>query len=124
MTGHRKSYQRTLLAAAFVAVMAVAVGVASLVLAALVSFPLFVAGTFAALCFALACAAAWTAAGGLIALKRDTLETRGQAYYSTKPRERQPGFFTQLRRSVLGAISGSPSRLRLWPGEWVQIRPY
>jgi hypothetical protein len=64
------------------------------------------------------------ALGGIIALHRDTLERAGRPYFSTRPRERSPGFVAHLRRRILNLLPGSRSRLRLWPGEWVRVRPF
>src|SRR5258708_17626195 len=63
------------------------------------------------------------ALGGIIALRRDTLERAGRPYFSTRPRERSPGFVAHLRRWLLNLLPGSRSRLGLWPGEWVRVRP-
>jgi hypothetical protein len=62
--------------------------------------------------------------GGIIALRRDALERAGRPYFSTRPRERSPGIITHLRRWLLNLLPGSRSRLRLWPGEWVRVRPF
>jgi hypothetical protein len=62
--------------------------------------------------------------GGIIALRRDTLERAGRPYFSTRPRERSPGVVAHLRRRLLNLLPGSRSRLRLWPGEWVRVRPF
>jgi len=62
--------------------------------------------------------------GGIISLGRDALERAGRPYFSTRPRERSPGMIAHLRRRLLNQLPGSRSRLRLWPGEWVRVRPF
>jgi len=62
--------------------------------------------------------------GGIIALRRDALERAGRPYFSTRRRERSHGMIGRLRRSLLNLLPGSRSKLRLWPGEWVRVRPF
>jgi len=76
------------------------------------------------LCLAVAAIASLVAIGGLIGLHRDTMELSGRPYYSRGPRERSAGVFVRLRRRLLTLLSGSPARLRLWPGEWVKVRSF
>jgi hypothetical protein len=73
---------------------------------------------------ALGSLAGLVALGGILALRRDALERAGRPYFSTRPRERSPGVVAHLRRRLLNLLSGSRSRLRLWPGEWVRVRPF
>lgn len=124
MADHRKSYQKTIVAA--FAVTAIALLAAGLLLALplLTQFPTAVGVVAAVVCFGLAAFAAWTASGGMIALRRDVLEARGQPYHSAEPRERSAGPFVRFRRHILSMMSPSRTRLGLRPGEWVQIRPY
>lgn len=76
------------------------------------------------LCLALASLAALVALGGIIGLHRDAAERAGQPYFSNQPRERSRGSVSRLRRRILNLLSGSRSRLSLWPGEWVRVRPF
>lgn len=79
---------------------------------AILSIPCFVFVSLAALVFL----------GGVLGLRRDSLERRGQPYFSIPPRERSPGFVSRLRRRTWSLLSNSCSRLRLWPGELVRVR--
>jgi hypothetical protein len=79
---------------------------------------------FSAGCLAIAAVSGLVAVGGLIGLSRDTMELSGQPYYSRRPRECEAGAFVRLRRRLLSMLPGSPTRLRLRPGEWVEVRPF
>lgn len=76
------------------------------------------------LCLALGSFAALVALGGVIALRRDTMERAGRPYFSKRPLERSPGLVSRLRRRALGLMSRSRSQLGLWSGEWVRVRPF
>lgn len=114
---YRGSYRKTVLLAG--AVSALCLLVVGIVAGFFGAVPATIAGLFLV---PLACFASMVAAGGLIGLSRDALEERGLPYFTPRPRERAPGALTRLRRWVLGILPQSPRRLRLRPGEWVQVR--
>jgi hypothetical protein len=58
------------------------------------------------------------AAGGLIALRRDSLETKGKPYAQSSPREATSSFPIAALRVVLGR-----RRFGFCPGDFVEIRP-
>ena len=58
------------------------------------------------------------AAGGLIALQRDSLEAMGQPYAQSSPREAASTFIVPALRALLGS-----ARLGLCPGDDVEVRP-
>lgn len=58
------------------------------------------------------------AAGGLIALQRDSLEAVGQPYAQSSPREAASTFIVPALRALLGS-----ARLGLCPGDDVEVRP-
>jgi hypothetical protein len=57
------------------------------------------------------------AAGGLIALRRDSLETKGEPYAQSSPREATSSFPVAALRAVLGR-----RRFGFYPGDFVEIR--
>jgi hypothetical protein len=120
MLSHRNSYARTVAAAALACLLAVVVGIALLVWSSAVPQPLAI--LLSMLSLAVATLGGLVATGGLIGLRRDTMELRGNPYYSGKTRECSAGRFARLRRQLLSLLPGSPARLRLWPGEWVKVR--
>jgi len=79
---------------------------------------------FALFCLAVATVAGLIAVGGLLGLSRDTKEMSGQPYYPRRPREPAAGAFVRWRRRLLSLLPGSQARLRLRPGEWVQVRSF
>ena len=60
-------------------------------------------------------------AGGLIALRRDRLETAGLPYHARVPRESRPGAFGALARALF-RVGRSGRSLHLRPGEQVEVR--
>ncbi len=118
MSNNRNSYQRTTVAASTFCVLAILTGIAAF------AVPWLVTILFFAFCLAAAAIAGLVALGGIIGLSRDAMELRGQPYYSKRPRECAAGAFVHLRRKLLSLLPGSPARLRLWPGEWVKVRPF
>jgi hypothetical protein len=64
--------------------------------------------------------------GGVIALRRDTLEAQGKPYAPRGRREWLPGPLVQLLRGVVRNVRslrpGGPARLDLRPGELVQVK--
>ncbi len=124
MLGYRNNYRRTVVAALLASSLAVMAGMALSIRPSAV-FPLPLATVLLSLlCLTIAAFAGLVAAGGLIGLRRDTMELKGQPYYSGQPRECSAGAFARLRRRLLTLLPGSPPRLRLWPGEWVKVRPF
>jgi hypothetical protein len=87
----------------------------TLVLAALVSLGLLIATGWLGLVLA----------GGLIAIRRDTLESRGVPYAPRRRREWLPGPGVRAVRSGIRGITGffgrRPGRLGLRPGEVVEV---
>jgi len=65
-------------------------------------------------------------AGGLIALHRDTSQATGHPYAYQAPREWVPGVLVQMARraarSIVSRLDRTPGRLRLRPGELVEIK--
>ncbi|WP_293812771.1 hypothetical protein [uncultured Bosea sp.] len=118
MSSNRSSYQRTVLAASTFSLFAILAGGVAF------AIPWLVTILFFAFCCAVASVAGLVVFGGVIGLSRDTMELRGQPYYSKRPRECAAGAVIRLRRKLLSLLPGSPARLRLWPGEWVQVRPF
>lgn len=118
MSSNRISYQRTVRAASVFFCFAILIGIAAF------SVPWLVTILFFAFCWAVAAVAGLVVFGGVIGLSRDAMELRGQPYYAKRPRECTAGALVHLRRKLLGLLPGSPARLRLWPGEWVQVRPF
>jgi len=124
MSAYRNSYRRTVAVAMLASGLAAIAGMAMLIGTG-AGFPWWPATVLLSLfCLAIATFAGLVAAGGLIGLHRDTMELRGQPYYSGQPRECPAGAFARLRRWLLTLLSGSPARLRLWPGEWVKVRSF
>lgn len=74
--------------------------------------------------FLLASFAALAGLGGAIGLRRDALERRGQPYFSSRPRERSPGWLSKLRRRILNLRPGPQSKPRFRPGEWARVKPF
>lgn len=121
MDDHRRSYWKTVVVASILAaggtfvlgwllwtaqpVVAVGIGLAS---GALVGW------------------ASLVVAGGLIALRRDTLETLGAPYATREPREWVAGPLVGAVRAVIRRIAhpwrGRPDRLDLRPGESVEVK--
>jgi hypothetical protein len=67
------------------------------------------------------------ASGGVIALRRDMLESRGLPYALHAPRERRAGPIVRAMWAVSRAIRApflAPGRLDLRPGEIVQVRSF
>ncbi len=118
MSSNRSSYQRTVLAASTFSLFAILAGGVAF------AIPWLVTILFFAFCCAVASVAGLVVFGGVIGLSRDTMELRVQPYYSKRPRECAAGAVIRLRRKLLSLLPGSPARLRLWPGEWVQVRPF
>jgi hypothetical protein len=125
MLSYRSSYRRTAVAALVMFALALMTAVLSLAwltaasaffwpVAILWSLPWMLVAIFAGL----------VALGGFIGLSRDAMELDGRPYYSTRPREGQAGTLARMRRRLLTRLSGSPARLGLWPGEWVQVRSF
>jgi hypothetical protein len=124
MLVYRNSYRRTVAVALLASSLAVMAAIALLITPYAV-FPLRLATELLSLlCLAVAVLAGLVAAGGIIGLHRDTLEQRGQPYYSRQPRECAAGILARLRRRLLTLLPGSSARLRLWPGEWVKVRSF
>jgi hypothetical protein len=124
MTAARRSYAKTSIVAAVFASLIAITWVALLCLPRLVPFahvgvPLlaWILWLFAcaALLVVLAIAAAITA-GGVISLRRDSLEARGLPYADRLPRERVAGLLSRTLRALHLATPG------LLPGDWVEVR--
>jgi hypothetical protein len=124
MLGYRNSYRRTVAAALLVSSLAAMAGMALLIRPSAVVPLRLATELLSLLCLAIVALAGLVAAGGLIGLRRDTIELSGQPYYSGQPRECSAGAFARLRRRLLTLLPGSPTRLRLWPGEWVRVRSF
>lgn len=118
MSKNRESYRKTVLASAAFCLLAMLIGIGAFFV------PGLAVVLFFAFCLMAAVIAGLVVFGGLIGLSRDAMELRGQPYYSTRPRECSAGAFVRLRRKLLRLMPGSPARLRLWPGEWVEVRPF
>ena len=125
MSYYQNSYRRTVAAASAIFSLAILTSIASLIwMSAAFAFPAPVTLLFSLFCLAVATVAGLVAVGGVIGLSRDAIELSGQPYYSNLPRECASGAFVYLRRRLLSMLPGSPARLRLWPGEWVKVRPF
>jgi hypothetical protein len=121
---YRRRYQKTIILALVTVILSLLLAIISLSFAGqgiatrpfllLLSLPSLALGSLAGL----------VVLGGIIALRRDALERAGRPYFSTRPRERSPGIVAHLRRRLLNLLPGSHSKLRLWPGEWVRVRPF
>jgi hypothetical protein len=122
MSGHRNSYRRTVLLALVAAALAALSGIAFVIWSSAVLHERLIVLLLSLPCFAVATFASAVAVGGLIGLRRDTLEMCGQPYFSNRRRERSAGVFSRLRRRLLTLLPGSPARSRLWPGEWVRVQ--
>jgi hypothetical protein len=122
MLDHRNSYRRTAAAALLACALALVAGTALMIWPGAVFSPRPTAVILSLAGFAVAALAGLVAAGGLVGLRRDALEMRGEPYYTDQPRECPAGAFARLRRRLLALLPGSTTRLRLWPGEWVEIR--
>lgn len=121
---YRRLYQRTTYLALITAVLALALAIIPLSFIGQGMATRLFSSLLSLLCLALASFAGLVAFGGIIALRRDALERAGRPYFSTRPRERAPGIAAHLRRWLLNVLPGSRSKLRLWPGEWVRVRPF
>jgi hypothetical protein len=125
--GYRRSYWKTIVAAALAAalVLVVAAGAGARVLAAGDSVAIALValwGVLAAVAVVTSGTCLLIAAGGVIALRRDRLEARGKPYgLPDSPRwGRNAG-----SRNWVSALAGQDAvgrRLRLRPGEFVEIR--
>jgi hypothetical protein len=125
MLNYRNSYRRTIAAALALSLLAILTALAPLLwMSAAFDFLGPVTILFSVICLAVAIVAGLIAAGGLIGLSRDTIELKGQPYYTKRPREPAAGAFVRLRRKLLSMLPGSPARLRLRPGEWVKVRSF
>ena len=124
MLSYRNTYRRTVAGALIVSSLAITAGMALWITPWTGLFLWSAKHLLSLLCLAVAAVAGLVAIGGLIGLHRDTMELSGQPYYSRWPRERSAGVFVRLRRRLLTLLSGSPVRLRLWPGEWVKVRSF
>jgi len=124
MLSYRNTYRRTVAGALVVSSLAITAGMALWITPWTGLFLWSAKHLLSLLCLAVAAVAGLVAIGGLIGLHRDTMELSGQPYYSRWPRERSAGVFVRLRRRLLTLLSGSPVRLRLWPGEWVKVRSF
>jgi hypothetical protein len=131
-TGHatdryRKSYWKTTMAAAVIAVCcaAAALGVA-LIAARQHVFPR--ADGWIAATLALAALAAvlvfWVlvVAGGSIALRRDALGRAGRPYAALTPREARGSWIARGLRAVTALVDRRTGSLHLRPGDWVVVR--
>jgi hypothetical protein len=121
---YRRRYRKTTILALVSAILSLLLGIISLSFTgqeiATQSFLLLLS----LLSLALASLAGLVVLGGIIALRRDALERAGRPYFSPRPRERSPAIIAHLRRWLLNLLPDSRSRLRLWPGEWVRVRPF
>jgi hypothetical protein len=124
MSNYRVSYRNTVAAALVLFSLAILTAASLVWLRADLSFSWPIAILLSLMCLAIATIAGLVAAGGIIGLSRDTMERRGRPYYSTRPRECTAGAFVRLRRRLLSVLPGPPTRLRLWPGEWVRVRSF
>jgi hypothetical protein len=125
MLSYRNSYRRTAVTALVMLALALMAAIVSLAwLTAASSFFWPVAILWSLPCMLVATIAGLVALGGFIGLSRDAMELDGRPYYSTRPREWQAGTLARMRRRLLTRLSGSPARLGLWPGEWVQVRSF
>ena len=124
MLSYRNTYRRTVAGALVVSSLAITAGMALWITPWTGLFLWSAKHLLSLLCLAVAAVASLVAIGGLIGLHRDTMELNGRPYYSRWPRERSAGVFVRLRRRLLTLLSGSPVRLRLWPGEWVKVRSF
>ena len=125
MLDYRKTYRRTVAAALVIAAtVLVLTGMTLVIIARAGLFLWSVTALLSLLCLAIAAIAGLVALGGLIGLNRDAMELSGRPYYSRQPRECAAGAFARLRRRILSLLPGSSARLRLWPGEWVTVRPF
>jgi hypothetical protein len=124
--GYRKSYWKTIVATAAVGGGSVLLGLAIV----LRFWPPTGAGAVGAraawtiILVALAVIFLWTsfvAAGGLIALRRETLEAAGLPYASIVPRESRPSVFGLWLRRI-GRRRDDSHSLQLIPGEDVEVR--
>jgi hypothetical protein len=125
MSDYRGSYRRTMLLALLMATLLLVLGI--VVVLSLSGQTLAIRSLSLLLslsCLALASLAALVALGGVIGLHRDALERAGRPYFSRRPRERSPGFLSDVRRQALSLLSGSRSQLNLWPGEFVRVRSF
>jgi hypothetical protein len=123
MSSYRNSYRRTTVAALVMLTFALVTAIASLAwMSAAFSWPIAILLSLP--CLAVATIGGLVALGGLVGLSRDAMELDGRPYYSTRPRECPAGALARLRRRLLTMLPGSPARLGLWPGEWVQVRSF
>jgi len=129
MDERRRSYWKTTLAALVAAVgCAVVAGVAGVGISVDAASMALRAVEFGAVVVA-AVLGLWTllvAAGGFIALRRDTLETKGVPYAPLAPRERPAGLMARgLRawsRAIRRALGSKAGRLDLRAGDVVEVR--
>jgi hypothetical protein len=131
MPDHRRQYRRTTVTAALAAVIGFAVLV-WLLGAGIVAWGtespggwiLSVAAGLVSLGGTLLAILAF--AGGMISLRRDSLESRGLPYSAHRPGERRAGPLAHgisvARRAWDAARGGRPGRLHLVPGELVEVR--
>jgi hypothetical protein len=125
MMNYRSSYLTTIAAAWTIFFVAILIEIAFLIWESVTftfSWPVTI--LLSMFCLAVAAVAGLVAIGGLIGQSRDTKELHGKPYYSKHPRECAAGALVHLRRRLLNVLPGSPARLRLWPGEWVEVRSF
>jgi len=131
MTSNRRSYWKTVAAATLVAAGSCALLVVAVATASLPREPwspgVWLAwGGMTILAGAVAGWAALVVGGGLIGLHRDALEERGVPYAPSRPREWILGPTASAVRRTLRRIReqlpGADRRLRLWPGEQIEVR--
>jgi hypothetical protein len=124
MSDYRGRFRKTVFLTLFVATLLLFVAILLLSLSGELLGTRWISWPLSLLCLALASVAALIALGGVIGLRRDTLERAGKPYFSKRPRERSPSLITRFRRRVLKLLPGSRSQLNLRPGEWVRVRPF
>src|SRR5262249_15963461 len=128
MNDHRRSYLKTIIAAG------VAFGGSTVVAGVIASRPtdlVALRALQAVLVLLPIPGAGWVllvVAGGVIALRRDTLESKGLPYAPRAPRERQAGWIVRAMwatsRALRAPFRGNSRRLDLRPGEIVEVRSF
>ncbi len=123
MSDHLNSYLKSIFFAIVAMLVCLALGVVWLVFGDGIRHPQFLLDITELPIILMAVLCGLIALGGIISIKRDSLEVRGKPYFTLRPRERPAGQFIRARRRLLNLLPGSPNKLRLRPGEFVYVRP-